>query len=796
MPGTRRNGSQLRAVAIFVVGTSLSVLTNLLTNNLLLDPSQQWARWILTAAVAVVAVLGAVLAWRTAAVDPGEEPPGPGAADVRTLSISQRWLVALVAAALAAGFSLIATQWPDLSKGGGIAVWMVVAALVIVTAAAVPWTWVFGSARRAGRRPPAGLTAREMLRGKVVRLWVEQALHRSLHHVVRIEVSLDRQPDAVADPWAGGTRLERLGTAEPLPDGARLSDFFGVDGVSRIVLVGAPGSGKTTHLLELAEDLCTAAATGPRVAIPVVLRLSEWTGRPADFARWVVAELGVRYDVSAAQASEWLTAGEIVLLLDGLDEVTASRRQRCVAALRDFCRDRRYAAALVVTCRTADYEMLQTRLPIDLGLQVRPLPQTQVRRILDGIGPPVEALRWDLDRNADLADLLTTPLMLGVAILATQGLPIGAEIPTSTMYSLYVRRMLRRQRTLRPTPVTVPFGFTDAVTFRSLVWLARLMSRQGRTAFYPDWVTPIWLPETSAPWPLPARRGPVAALARRIGWDHTSTAVVGGAYAAVFAAAAGAPLGAQIGGWWGVAILSACAAFVASVGVAVTFGVLMRIPRVEAYFTVILGKDSDPSYSAASWSWSWAKAVKGALVALIPGAVVFAIGSPLSSVAQGACVLGVIVLGGAISGGNVADNREPPASPGRALSASLRRLVLLIGVLSVTVLAVAAVTAALGGPWATIVAALPLTAAIMLVSGPGRAWLRNRAAYFGLQRSGMLPPHLFSFLLYADERILMRRVGGGFTFLHRTLQDYLADRDPEELATESSVGTGKEVTRL
>jgi hypothetical protein len=80
-----------------------------------------------------------------------------------------------------------------------------------------------------------------------------------------------------------------------------------------------------------------------------------------------------------------------------------------------------------------------------------------------------------------------------------------------------------------------------------------------------------------------------------------------------------------------------------------------------------------------------------------------------------------------------------------------------------------------------LIASLPLAVAFMLISGPGRAWLRSRAAFFGLQHSGLVPRQAFAFLIYADERILMRRVGGGFVFLHRTLQDYLADRDPTEL---------------
>jgi hypothetical protein len=35
------------------------------------------------------------------------------------------------------------------------------------------------------------------------------------------------------------------------------------------------------------------------------------------------------------------------------------------------------------------------------------------------------------------------------------------------------------------------------------------------------------------------------------------------------------------------------------------------------------------------------------------------------------------------------------------------------------------------------------------------------------------------FLDYATERILLRRVGGGYVFVHRLLQEYFASLQPE-----------------
>jgi hypothetical protein len=52
-----------------------------------------------------------------------------------------------------------------------------------------------------------------------------------------------------------------------------------------------------------------------------------------------------------------------------------------------------------------------------------------------------------------------------------------------------------------------------------------------------------------------------------------------------------------------------------------------------------------------------------------------------------------------------------------------------------------------------------------------------------LVRSGSIPWNYVKFLDYATERILLRKVGAGYTFIHRILLEYFAARYDE-----SSVG--------
>jgi hypothetical protein len=56
----------------------------------------------------------------------------------------------------------------------------------------------------------------------------------------------------------------------------------------------------------------------------------------------------------------------------------------------------------------------------------------------------------------------------------------------------------------------------------------------------------------------------------------------------------------------------------------------------------------------------------------------------------------------------------------------------------------------------------------------GAAWVKHICLRLFLWRAGCLPWRYVQFLDYAAERILLRKVGGGYIFVHRLLLDYFA----------------------
>ena len=71
----------------------------------------------------------------------------------------------------------------------------------------------------------------------------------------------------------------------------------------------------------------------------------------------------------------------------------------------------------------------------------------------------------------------------------------------------------------------------------------------------------------------------------------------------------------------------------------------------------------------------------------------------------------------------------------------------------------------------------------------GLACLRHGVLRFLLWRAGSIPWNYPRFLDYAAEHILLRKVGGGYIFIHRLLLEYFASLDNTPPLDEASAQT-------
>lgn len=347
-----------------------------------------------------------------------------------------------------------------------------------------------------GHREALEVRNRRTLLDRVHHDWIEGVLERSVHHAAHIDLDMQLQAHAVEHPWSAVVQ-EAAGQSHPLAPGTPIQDVFTQTGRALLIL-GAPGAGKTIMLLELARDAIAQAREDPTAPIPVVLTLASWTHSEQPIAGWVVDELNEKYQVPAALGRRWLNEGTFLLLLDGLDEVRADQREACIHALNQF-RQQHGFVGLAVCSRAAEYASLASRLELRTAVLLQPLSPQQVDGYLAALGDPVQPIRAALDQNATLREFVSTPLHLSITVLAYQDQPAellardeGIEHQRHRLFATYVTRMFARRSPDR--------RYGQETTTRWLAWLAHTLAHRSETVFHLERLQPDWLPAGAATW--------------------------------------------------------------------------------------------------------------------------------------------------------------------------------------------------------------------------------------------------------------------------------------------------------
>lgn len=214
-----------------------------------------------------------------------------------------------------------------------------------------------------------------------------------------------------------------------------------------LVLVGAPGSGKTFTARRVVTTLLEQAAAGDG-PLAERFQLARWDGQP--LADWLADEWARRREscLGRGDARRLIDDPSTVLVLDGLDEVPHARRQMCVDAINAFV-DVRPAARLVVCCRNREYRALARRVESRRARWIAPLGVETIAAFVSTHGPGGwDRVRGQLAGDQALRALLSTPLMLVAALRAFRDDPTpllaGSLIERQhALWDGYVERMLR-----------------------------------------------------------------------------------------------------------------------------------------------------------------------------------------------------------------------------------------------------------------------------------------------------------------------------------------------------------------
>ncbi|MBI5295188.1 MAG: NACHT domain-containing protein [Chloroflexi bacterium] len=335
---------------------------------------------------------------------------------------------------------------------------------------------------------------RRILLGHVENAWIKGVLDASLHGAALLDLGIKQDPEAVTKyPWA----IKKEPTDETLPAGTSMLEIFDSIGMGRSLLIlGAPGSGKTTMLLELARGLIARAREDITQPIPMVFNLASWTEK-LSLAEWLAQELNNLYSVPRKTAPDWVKGDKLLLLLDGLDEVRQESRAKCVEAINAFRKDHGLTS-LAVCSRSQDYADLNAKLSFEGAIEVQPLTQKQIAEFFNRFGDEMAGIKQVLKKDSALREMAETPLFLSIMLMAYRN-KHDIEILDSQdekaqrkhLFDTYTERMFER-----PRSKNVDFKKQDILHW--LTWQASIMKENNLYQYLLKDMQPEWL--TSGSW--------------------------------------------------------------------------------------------------------------------------------------------------------------------------------------------------------------------------------------------------------------------------------------------------------
>ena len=655
------------------------------------------------------------------------------------------------------------------------------------------WQWLYWAALlitgvvllfpRKARRPRQGASASgrryvdvagldeagKALATAIAAQWAEEAAVRGLHRIGRLRVrwstavgSLAPDPAAVLDDETLAGRAARLRASGEVRD---LAAQFRRLKSRQLVVLGAPGSGKTVLALLLTRALVDQPRPGD--PIPVLLSLARWRPEAESLRDWLVRQLEEDYpfltnvDHFGPEAAGRLVAMKRIMpILDGLDELPVAVHRTAIEALDLGSSER----PLVVTSRIEQYRVavstghalsramvivLQPLTPDDIEQYLAPTRADQGRW-----GEVLASLRTHSD--GPLARVFTSALMVSLARSVYE--TPGSDPP----------ELLRADR------------FPDAVSVESFLldrFAARLYAAPRPNA--PSAARSTRDPATPYRW-----LSYLAASGPQIAWwrlyqtvPRTVFTLLAGATGALLTG----PLVGLVAGWVFGARFLPIAGMAVGVGVGAGTAIVTRLEQRLSPATIRL--------RVTGRGMEIRRALSTALGAGVIAGALFGLTFWLISEDTGVLVVGLVAgcvagLAGGLGVGLVTGFQEPideqqVVHPRSMLAADRTHTIMRAGLAGVGSAALSGFAAAVMADPArksavAVVAGLGVGLATALIVFMSSAWGRFQLSRTWLAVTGRLPWNVMGFLEDSHNRGILRLAGGSFEFRHVMLQERLS----------------------
>lgn len=592
---------------------------------------------------------------------------------------------------------------------------------------------------------------REQLRVEMQSRWIEGMLRPKLR-----ALTLKLPYDALR----GEHRYDSDAGQRVLEDSAAVHEAFNAIGYGKSLLIlGAPGGGKTVTMLQLAERLIVKEAA----KVPIVFNLSSWGAGDEILYDWLLVEFERVYNIREKTARRWLDGEHLTLLLDGLDEVKHNQRGQCAEAIDAFLSDHGLTP-LVVCCREEEYRLLVNTghqlTEVSGMIHISLLSETQVNTVLDNPYLQLAAIQQVMAQDEELSKLARIPLFLNMMAAAYRGESADQLRQRATqaawrkeIFDRYITNQFAEQKR-KTAEQHAELPYSEADTRRWLNWLANQLHIKKQPLLFIELLQYDWLVSER----LQKRYKLIARLPRTILFS-----LVGGV------------LGWAIAGLTGV-LAAGLVAFVLGLVLFTTSPYIVPTPKVN---------------------FNIPKMLIGIAIGLVTGMVlwpVFLILLPLLQVTEWTSIWStnvwlslllicgsIFALGGMLWGIEKVDfmiPNRPNANMFRMFKNAT--IIVLIGLMFVFVSDIAPFVRTIGGysptPYSRLINNF-ITLLAFVIASPLNIILKHIILRVMLTRAGHMPPNYAKFLDYAARLVFLYKVGGGYTFIHDLFRDHFAEME-------------------
>ena len=255
-----------------------------------------------------------------------------------------------------------------------------------------------------------------------------------------------------------------------------ISNFF-LDARGRLLIVGQPGMGKTTLLLELADRLFDLEPD----ALPILINLASWKSGFIQLETWLEEVLASELSTNKSGAKAVLQQSNLILLLDGLDELKEeSEMASCLAAIAEY--GKTAGRRFVITCRMEEYKTVQEDARVNMQIEVGSLNAEELIAELEKTGyeqPEAKVLAEALRKDELLRQVVETPFYFNTLQLMYAG-----RTPAFTTNDPESRKSEIEQKFVEYTLNNNPLSnYTATNAGHWLSFLAKRMTDKSKVVF-------------------------------------------------------------------------------------------------------------------------------------------------------------------------------------------------------------------------------------------------------------------------------------------------------------------------